>query len=86
MRGYAQDCSNPVNLVLMGRPGAGTGTQSARVAHARGMPTIATGDMLRRTAGSATSMGRAVDGTVSPERVAAQIELAIDTTRENVSA
>ena len=44
----------------MGPPGSGKGTQAARVAHARGVPVIATGDMLRRTALAATSLGRAV--------------------------
>ena len=44
----------------MGPPGSGKGTQAARVAHVRGVPIIATGDMLRRTARLQTSLGRAV--------------------------
>jgi adenylate kinase len=44
----------------MGPPGCGKGTQAIRVAQARGVPVIATGDTLRRTALAATSIGRAV--------------------------
>jgi adenylate kinase len=44
----------------MGPPGSGKGTQAARVAQARGVPIIATGDMLRHTARLPTSLGRAV--------------------------
>jgi adenylate kinase len=49
-----------VNLVLMGPPGSGKGTQAARIALTRGVPVIASGDMLRRTARSPTPLGRAV--------------------------
>ena len=44
----------------MGPPGSGKGTQAARIAHTRGVPVIATGDMLRRTALAPTPLGRAV--------------------------
>ena len=44
----------------MGPPGSGKGTQAARIALTRGVPVIATGDMLRRTARSPTPLGRAV--------------------------
>ena len=44
----------------MGPPGSGKGTQAARIANARGVPVIATGDMLRGTARAPTPLGRAV--------------------------
>jgi adenylate kinase len=44
----------------MGPPGSGKGTQAVRIAHARGVPVIATGDMLRRSALAPTPLGRAV--------------------------
>jgi adenylate kinase len=36
-----------LNVIMMGPPGAGKGTQAGRFASARGLPKIATGDILR---------------------------------------
>ena len=39
--------SRPWIIVLFGKPGAGKGTQAPRLAAALGVPTLATGDVLR---------------------------------------
>jgi adenylate kinase len=46
-----------LDLILMGPPGAGKGTQAARVAADRGLAHIATGDMLRAAVRDGTPLG-----------------------------
>jgi adenylate kinase len=46
-----------LDLILMGPPGAGKGTQAARVSEARGLAHIATGDMLRAAVRDGTPLG-----------------------------
>ena len=47
----------PLDLILMGPPGAGKGTQAARIASDRGLAHIATGDMLRAAVRDGTPLG-----------------------------
>jgi adenylate kinase len=49
----------PLNVVMLGPPGAGKGTQSERFARTHGLPKIATGDILREAVKAGTPMGRA---------------------------
>jgi adenylate kinase len=47
-----------VNLVLLGSPGAGKGTQAERLAERTGLVHIATGDIFRANARDGTELGR----------------------------
>ncbi len=47
-----------MNLILMGAPGAGKGTQAAKISEKFHIPTISTGDTLRRAIKDGTEMGK----------------------------
>jgi adenylate kinase len=47
-----------LNLIMLGPPGAGKGTQAERFARARGIPKISTGDILRDAVHTGTEIGR----------------------------
>jgi adenylate kinase len=47
-----------LNLILLGPPGAGKGTQASRLTEDFGLPYIGTGDLLREHVGEGTDLGR----------------------------
>ena len=51
-----------MDLILLGAPGAGKGTQGALLAAELGVPKIATGDMLRDAVREGTALGREAKG------------------------
>jgi adenylate kinase len=53
------------NLVLIGPPGSGKGTQAARLARRYRIPHISTGDILRQAVRDDTPLGRQVAETIA---------------------
>ena len=48
------------NLLIVGPPGAGKGTQAARIAEALGVPAVSTGDIFRQNIKDRTELGQRV--------------------------
>ena len=49
-----------MNLILLGAPGAGKGTQAELLVEKLGIPSISTGNMLREAMKEATELGKQV--------------------------
>lgn len=52
-------------IILLGPPGSGKGTQAARIAAALDVPTISTGEMLRRECQSGSQLGKLVQAVLA---------------------
>lgn len=47
-----------LNVIMLGAPGAGKGTQAERIARMRGIPKVSTGDILREAVQAGSEIGR----------------------------
>ncbi|MFK7838038.1 MAG: adenylate kinase [Sulfitobacter sp.] len=54
-----------MNIILLGPPGAGKGTQARHLVETRNMVQLSTGDMLREAKDSGTEMGNMVAGVMA---------------------
>ena len=78
-----------MNIILLGPPGAGKGTQASFLVEDRGMVQLSTGDMLRAAKASGSEMGKVVadvmarGGLVTDEIVIGLIREQLETVKSN---
>ncbi len=60
-----------MNLILLGAPGAGKGTQAEMLAERLGIPTISTGNMLREAMANGSELGKQVKQAMDEGRLVA---------------
>ncbi|MEP4247714.1 adenylate kinase [Tateyamaria sp.] len=78
-----------MNIILLGPPGAGKGTQASFLVEERGMVQLSTGDMLRAAKDSGSEMGKVVadvmarGGLVTDEIVIGLIREQLETVKSN---
>lgn len=61
---HQSDCPGAINVVMLGPPGAGKGTQAERLSRTRKLPKISTGDILREAVQAGTDVGCAAKETM----------------------
>ena len=71
-------------LLLLGAPGAGKGTQAARLVERLGIPQISTGDMLRAAVVAGTELGRKARGLMEAGELVPD-DVVIGVARERLS-
>jgi len=72
------------NVIVLGPPGAGKGTQARQFADAHGIPKISTGDMLREAVEEGTELGRQARATMEAGRLVSD-EVMIGVVRERLA-
>tara|TARA_B100001248_G_scaffold234985_1_gene197424 strand:+ start:79 stop:711 length:633 start_codon:yes stop_codon:yes gene_type:complete len=71
------------SIVLFGPPGAGKGTQAARITESTGLPQVSTGDMLRAAVKNGTKTGIAAKGYMDAGKLVPD-SIIIDLIRDRV--
>ncbi len=74
-----------MNIILLGPPGAGKGTQARILVDGRGMVQLSTGDMLREAKDSGTAMGNLVADVMAKGELVTD-EIVIGLIREKLEA
>jgi adenylate kinase len=73
-----------LNLVMLGPPGAGKGTQAKTLAAAMGIPHISTGDMLRGAVAAGTEIGRRAKAVMEQGQLVSD-EIIVGVVRERLA-
>ena len=73
-----------LNVVMLGPPGAGKGTQAERLARTRQLPKISTGDILREAVQAGTPIGLAAKATMEAGNLVGD-EVMIEIVRERLA-
>ena len=73
-----------MNLIILGPPGAGKGTQAAFIASEQNIPHISTGDMLREAIKNGTELGLQAKAVMDAGNLVSD-ELIIEVVKERIS-
>ncbi len=73
-----------MNIILLGPPGAGKGTQARHLVETRGMVQLSTGDMLRDAQASGSEMGKKVAEVIASGELVTD-EIVIGLIREKIA-
>jgi len=73
-----------MRVIMLGPPGAGKGTQAARLAGLLGIPQLSTGDMLRGAAEKGTPVGLAAREVMARGELVGD-QIVIDCVRERIA-